>query len=161
MKPLPASFTAPAPEVAARWELAAEPALQPFVLRILCGCTPLDRAVDAMPLPPRMTWQRHAVWLLRAYRRWRPGRIGRRCVCDPSCSRYAELALCRFGLREGLGRTLRRLHRCRPGHGGLDLPWSSAEQASGAPLVGLAACDHAAAGAGLPPEFVDDRVKEH
>lgn len=105
-----------------RWQLRVEPALQPFVLRALAGRTALDAEVDAMPLPSSGFWLRRLVRLLRTYRRLRPESLGRRCVCDPSCSRYAELALRRHGLRRGLMRGFARLLRCRPGNGGVDLP---------------------------------------
>lgn len=39
------------------------------------------------------------------------------CRFQPSCSAYAEEALCRHGLGRGLALTLRRLARCRPGGG--------------------------------------------
>lgn len=105
-----------------QWQLCVDPALRPFVLRALAGRTALDAEIDAMPLPRGGIWLRRLVGLLRTYRRLRPESLGRRCVCDPSCSRYAELALRRHGLRRGLLRTLERLGRCRPGHGGVDLP---------------------------------------
>lgn len=36
------------------------------------------------------------------------------CRFTPSCSRYAEEALRKFGLRKGLALALKRLLRCQP-----------------------------------------------
>jgi hypothetical protein len=48
---------------------------------------------------------------------YQAARAGRSPVCRfvPSCSDYALEALERFGARRGLGLTVRRLVRCRPG----------------------------------------------
>ena len=40
------------------------------------------------------------------------------CRFEPSCSRYAEIALRRHGARRGVGLALRRLLRCQPFAGG-------------------------------------------
>ena len=43
------------------------------------------------------------------------------CRFEPTCSRFAEEAIRRFGARRGLSMTVRRLLRCRPGcDGGYD-----------------------------------------
>lgn len=36
------------------------------------------------------------------------------CRFEPSCSRYAGVAIARYGARRGLGLSVRRLLRCRP-----------------------------------------------
>jgi hypothetical protein len=41
-------------------------------------------------------------------------RLGVRCRFDPTCSRYAELAIEKYGLRVGLMKTGWRLLRCNP-----------------------------------------------
>ncbi|MGH8922295.1 MAG: membrane protein insertion efficiency factor YidD [Acidimicrobiales bacterium] len=52
--------------------------------------------------------------LVRLYQAARAGRVSP-CRFTPTCSEYAAQALSRHGLRRGLGLTLRRLGRCRPG----------------------------------------------
>jgi putative membrane protein insertion efficiency factor len=50
--------------------------------------------------------------------------LGVRCRFEPTCSRYAELAIEKYGLRVGLMKTGRRLLRCNPltPQGTRDLP---------------------------------------
>jgi putative component of membrane protein insertase Oxa1/YidC/SpoIIIJ protein YidD len=103
-------------------ELNMDAQLAPAVLRAFAGRTLLDAEVDALALPIRPRWLALCIRALRAYRRIRPVAIGLRCVCDPSCSRYAELAFRRRGFWRGLAATLSRLVRCSPGRGGTDLP---------------------------------------
>lgn len=49
-------------------------------------------------------------------------RLGRQCVFEPTCSRYAQLAMMRYGLIRGSIKTIKRLWRCRPENRGIDLP---------------------------------------
>lgn len=94
----------------------------PCITRTLLGRTQKDVEVDemAMPAEPMSVWV--AVLALRIYRRVRPASVGNRCVCDPSCSRYAELAIRQRGLMRGILAMTLRLIRCRPGRGGVDMP---------------------------------------
>jgi len=103
-------------------ELAVDESLAPSVLRGFAGTTPLDAAIDALSIPARPFWLAHAIQLIRWYRRQIAPHLGQRCVFEPSCSRYAELALRKRGLGRGLWATVGRLLRCRPSHGGFDLP---------------------------------------
>jgi putative component of membrane protein insertase Oxa1/YidC/SpoIIIJ protein YidD len=102
--------------------LAVDDSMTASVLRAFAGATPLDMEVDNQPLPSRPVWLRFCLISLRWYRRVRPAAIGQRCVFDPSCSRYAELALRKRGALKGLVAIIGRLHRCKPGNGGTDLP---------------------------------------
>ncbi|MCX6212863.1 membrane protein insertion efficiency factor YidD [Spirosoma sp.] len=95
---------------------------QVSVLRSLTGTTPTDTLVDELPLPAKPLWLRLIVRALKWYRTKLASSIGLGCVYEPSCSRYAELALRQHGFRKGFYSTLKRLHRCRPGAGGVDLP---------------------------------------
>lgn len=103
-------------------ECRADETLVPSVLRALTGATPLDAEVDSLGMPERPRWLGAAIRALRWYRSRIASRLGQRCVFEPSCSRYAELALRRRGVIQGFCLTLRRLWRCRPGLGGVDLP---------------------------------------
>jgi len=103
-------------------ELRIDDSLVPGALRAFVGATPLDAEVDALPVPARPFWMHVLVRLLRWYRARISPRHGQRCVLDPSCSRYAELALRRHGLFKGCFMSIGRLHRCRPGAGGTDIP---------------------------------------
>lgn len=103
-------------------ELRVDATLAPSALRAFAGRTPLDIQVDAQPVPATPNWLCICIRALRWYRRTRSQRIGQRCVFDPSCSRYSELAFRQRGFFRGLLATLGRLHRCRPGSGGLDIP---------------------------------------
>lgn len=103
-------------------ELRVDDRLAPAVLRRFVGSTPLDDDIDALPLPHRPASTRAAVRAVRWYRVRMGRRLGNRCVFEPSCSRYAELALRRYGVFKGIGLTVSRLWRCRPGLGGVDIP---------------------------------------
>jgi len=103
-------------------DLRVDASLAPSVLRAFAGVTPMDAEVDALAIPMKPFWLRSCIRVLRWYRRRRPPQIGRRCVFDPSCSRYAELAFRHHGFFRGALATLGRLCRCRPGAGGVDLP---------------------------------------
>jgi putative membrane protein insertion efficiency factor len=103
-------------------ELHLDPSLAVSAMRAFLGTTPLDAEIDALPIPSHPHWLRIVVTLLRLYRTKRSRAIGSRCVFEPSCSRYSELAFRRLGFSKGLFATVQRLLRCRPGAGGIDLP---------------------------------------
>jgi len=49
--------------------------------------------------------------------------LGRRCRFYPSCSRYAYLAIEKYGARRGVLKGIKRISRCHPwNQGGVDLP---------------------------------------
>lgn len=103
-------------------ELRVEESLLPSVLRAFAGSTNHDAQVDAMQIPASPIWLNVCTRMLRWYRMKRSAAIERRCVFDPSCSRYSELAYRKLGFVGGTLATLKRLRRCRPGSGGVDLP---------------------------------------
>ena len=103
-------------------ECALEDRLVPAALRALLGATPLDLEVDRRAVPTRPAWLALVVHVLRWYRVRLSPHLGQRCVFDPSCSRYAELALTKRGLIRGIWLIIHRLWRCRPNAGGVDLP---------------------------------------
>lgn len=104
-------------------ELKVDEILRPSLERKLTGSTKLDREVDALALPKDLSLTKIAVVILRFYRKVRPIWISNRCVFEPSCSRYSELAIRERGIFKGIFLTLKRLLRCRPGSGGLDISY--------------------------------------
>jgi putative component of membrane protein insertase Oxa1/YidC/SpoIIIJ protein YidD len=103
-------------------QLEVPDVLRASATRALAGRTALDKQVDDLVCPSNPTWLRASIAALRWYRSVRPQWISQRCVWDPSCSRYAELALRRRGLLRGVVAVVSRLSRCRPGRGGTDNP---------------------------------------
>jgi hypothetical protein len=71
-------------------------------------------SVESQPEVPTGAVARLLVMLIRAYQLARLGRVSP-CRFTPTCSHYAVEAMSRHGARRGLGLTLRRLGRCRPG----------------------------------------------
>ncbi len=110
-------------------ELDVDEKIAASALRAFAGTTPLDSAVDVLPVP-RKPWRLAvAIRGLRWYRCSIGPRLGQRCVFDPSCSRYAELMLRHSGITRSLLPSIHRLWRCRPGAGGVDLPtWSITQE---------------------------------
>lgn len=104
------------------YELAVGSNWEPFIERMLTGTTRADRVVDELDIPLRPLWLRWVIRILRWYRANISPRLGQRCVFEPSCSRYAELAIRQRGLFVGTVFTIRRLVRCRGGKGGVDFP---------------------------------------
>jgi putative membrane protein insertion efficiency factor len=64
-----------------------------------------------------------AVMLIRIYQWTLSPLLGPACRFEPSCSRYMEMSLRKYGLYRGLARGIRRLLKCHPWHpGGYDPP---------------------------------------
>lgn len=103
-------------------EFRVEGLLLPSVLRAFAGTTIRDAEVDVLEIPVSPWWLNVCTRMLRWYRAKRPVAIEKRCVFDPSCSRYSELAYRKLGFVGGTAATLKRLYRCRPGSGGVDVP---------------------------------------
>src|SRR5258708_2895805 len=99
-------------------ECHVDETLAPSVLRAFTGATPLDSQVDQLVVPEQPLWLSAAIRGLRWYRAGIAPHLGQRCVFEPSCSRYAELAFRHRGPIGGLWLVVRRLSRCRPGRGG-------------------------------------------
>jgi len=103
------------------FELNIEERLRPSVERQLCGTTKLDTTIHSMPIPKRPFLLKSSILLLRWYRKYISHKLGNRCVFEPSCSHYCELVIRESGVLTGSYLTIKRLYRCRPGAGGLDL----------------------------------------
>jgi uncharacterized protein len=81
-----------------------------------------DVAIDSLPSPKLNKASALLVHLCRFYRRARPKSIGNRCAYEPSCSRYAELAVRLHGAIIGTRFAIKRLRECNAHHGGVNLP---------------------------------------
>lgn len=104
------------------YECDVDPIHIPTIERLLKGTTNSDTSIQEMNIPHRPIRLRLAIKYLRWYRKHISPRIGSRCVFEPSCSHYAELAFRQNGMMKGILQTIKRLFRCRPGNGGIDLP---------------------------------------
>jgi hypothetical protein len=74
-------------------------------------------AADLTRPPSRQTSSRVLTAALSAYRRTASpllARIGIRCRFEPTCSRYADVCVRRFGAGRGSWMAVRRLLRCGP-----------------------------------------------
>lgn len=79
--------------------------------------------LEVEPPPPVGPVARVAIYLIHLYQRHLSARLARTCMLEPSCSRYAELAIAHQGVYRGSVATWRRLRRCRPeNEGQIDYP---------------------------------------
>ena len=65
--------------------------------------------------------KRVAIGALNLYQRLAPRRVREACLFQPTCSEYAKLAIEEHGVLRGTKLTARRLLRCVPPNGGVDL----------------------------------------
>ena len=94
------------------YEFNVDEKLRPSVERKLTGTTKTDSEIAALSLPDNPLIIRWSILAL----------IRNRCVFEPSCSHYSEAAIRKYGFFSGVFKTAKRLHRCTPKNGGLDLP---------------------------------------
>jgi putative component of membrane protein insertase Oxa1/YidC/SpoIIIJ protein YidD len=102
------------------FEFNVDEKLRPSVERKLTGSTSIDREVSALSLNGIPISIKPVIIFLRLYRKVAPKALRCRCVFDPSCSHYSELAFREHGLITGSLLTFSRLHRCKPDSGGVD-----------------------------------------
>lgn len=102
------------------FEFEVDERLRPSVERQLTGTTKIDAEISARSLPTKPIEIKLLISLLRLYRKLAPRALRCRCVFDPSCSHYSELALRQHGVLKGIKLTCKRLARCKPGVGGID-----------------------------------------
>lgn len=103
------------------FELNVDERLRPSVERALTGTTSLDTEIAALPLPIGSPLKKITIVALRKYRKIVPFSFRNRCVFEPSCSHYSELAVRQHGFLRGFILTIERLNKCKPGNGGLDI----------------------------------------
>ncbi|WP_232333207.1 membrane protein insertion efficiency factor YidD [Mariniflexile maritimum] len=102
------------------FEISANEKDAVFIQRQFAKYTKLDLEIQSLPIPKRPIWLNLVVRTLRLYQNNISEKFGNRCVFDPSCSRYSELAFREKGFFKGLKLTVKRLKRCRPENGGID-----------------------------------------
>ena len=66
--------------------------------------------------------KRITICCIRLYQYFAPEHIRMNCRFEPSCSDYAILSLQKYGFFRGVKKSIARLKRCRPPHGGYDEP---------------------------------------
>lgn len=84
------------------------------------------RQVAAAELPPLDSLtvsQQLVIRAIRVYQQRISAKLNRRCLLEPSCSRYAEFAVAYQGVFGGAISTWKRLRRCKPANeGSIDYP---------------------------------------
>lgn len=91
-----------------------------IIKRELFGHTERDIEIHSLTIPKNPKWLNIIVRALRFYQNNISKKLGNRCVFDPSCSRYSEMAFRKKGFLKGTQLTIKRLYKCRPSNGGLD-----------------------------------------
>lgn len=56
------------------------------------------------------------------YQRFAPKKMRASCLFTPSCSEYMLQAVEKYGVIKGVGKGIKRIRRCHPPNGGIDLP---------------------------------------
>lgn len=104
-----------------KFDFNVDEKLRPSVERALTGTTELDTKIASLSIPTESKLIKWAVVLLRKYRNIAPKSLRSRCVFEPSCSHYSELAVREHGVLRGVKLTISRLRKCKSGNGGKDL----------------------------------------
>jgi putative component of membrane protein insertase Oxa1/YidC/SpoIIIJ protein YidD len=104
------------------YEFNIDEKIRPSVERKLTGTTRIDTEIAALDLPKKPLIVRWSILFLRTYRRVAPSSVRNRCVFEPSCSHYSEVVFRKYGFTNGIVLTIKRLNRCKPQNGGIDLP---------------------------------------
>lgn len=100
------------------FDVAASDAV--IIQRQFLGKTKRDIEIEQVPVARKPAWLAFVIKAIRFYQRKYSTRLGNRCVFDPSCSHYAEMAFRKKGLMLGCLYTIRRLFRCHAKNGGVD-----------------------------------------
>jgi len=102
------------------FEFNVDPKDSIFVQRLFFGRTDRDNVIEKLEVPTRPGWLIIVVNAIRFYQRNISKKLGNRCVFDPSCSHYSEIAYREKGFIKGTVLTIKRLCRCRAQNGGID-----------------------------------------
>jgi|TARA_B110000285_G_scaffold160863_1_gene179681 putative membrane protein insertion efficiency factor len=104
-----------------KFEFNVDPKDTIIVERAFKKHTKMDLEIQNLSIPKKPFWLNITLRMLRFYQNNISEKLGNRCVFDPSCSRYSELAYRKKGFFKGTLLTLKRLHRCKPKNGGIDI----------------------------------------
>lgn len=66
--------------------------------------------------------KRGLIWLVHLYQNKASDKTRLKCVFEPSCSEYMILSIKKYGSLLGVLKGIRRLFRCHPPNGGVDMP---------------------------------------
>ncbi|GAB7088764.1 membrane protein insertion efficiency factor YidD [Marinifilum fragile] len=103
-----------------KFELISDQLNSAIIQRHFTKHTQRDIEIHSLPIPVKPLWLNLVVRMLRMYQKYLSPKLGNKCVFDPSCSRYSEMAFRKYGFRKGILLTVNRLKRCRPENGGVD-----------------------------------------
>ena len=103
------------------FEIKADEKDSVIIQRHFAKHTKMDLEIQNLPIPKKPFWLNIVVRMLRFYQNNISEKLGNRCVFDPSCSRYSELAYREKGFLLGTKLTIKRLKRCKPKNGGVDI----------------------------------------
>jgi putative membrane protein insertion efficiency factor len=107
-------------EMTDKYEFNVNPKDEIIIRRQFLGNTERDIEIEKLEIPNKPIWLRIFILTIRFYQKKISHKLGNRCVYDPSCSHYSEMAFRKKGLIKGIVLTLKRLYRCRPSNGGVD-----------------------------------------
>ena len=102
------------------YELNVNPKDAIIIERQFLGKTKRDKEIETLSIPTSPIWLKHVIKLIRYYQINISKKLGNRCVFDPSCSHYSEMAFRKKGFFNGTILTIKRIIKCRPKNGGVD-----------------------------------------
>ena len=102
------------------YEFNVNPKDSIIIERHFVGKTNRDIEIENLAVPLKPFWLKIMIKGIRFYQRKISKKLGNRCVFDPSCSHYAEMAFRKKGFFKGSIIIIKRLSRCRPKNGGVD-----------------------------------------
>ena len=91
-----------------------------IIQRYFTKYTNRDLDIQNQPVPNNPLWLKYVITLIRLYQKNISQKIGNRCVFDPSCSHYSEMAFRKNGFIKGIVLTVKRLRKCKAANGGVD-----------------------------------------
>ncbi|MEJ0101605.1 MAG: membrane protein insertion efficiency factor YidD [Bacteroidota bacterium] len=102
------------------FEFNVDPKDSIIVQRQFLGKTQRDIEIEKLPIPSKPIILYFIIKMIRFYQHRISKKLGNRCVFDPSCSHYSEIAFRKKGILKGSFFTIKRLYHCRPKNGGID-----------------------------------------